>query len=72
LKNTNKVMSLISREPDRALWWAKMETISTPSKPSGFFFRTDRPSYQTMMDAAKNQVDMFDEGSEDISCFCGD
>jgi 3'-phosphoadenosine 5'-phosphosulfate sulfotransferase (PAPS reductase)/FAD synthetase len=71
LKNTNKVMSLISREPDRALWWAKMETISTPSKPLGFFFRTDRPSYQTMLDAANRQMDMFDN-TEDISCFCGD
>jgi len=71
LKNTNKVMSLISREPERALWWAKMETIATPSKPSGFFFRTDRPSYQAMMNAANRQIDMFDD-SEDISCFCGD
>jgi 3'-phosphoadenosine 5'-phosphosulfate sulfotransferase (PAPS reductase)/FAD synthetase len=71
LKNTNKVMSLISREPERALWWAKMETISMPNKPSGFFFRTDRPSYQAMLDATNRQIDMFDT-SEDISCFCGD
>ena len=72
LKNTNKVMSLISREPERALWWAKMETITEPDKPSGGYFRTDRPSYQSMMDSAKNQIDMFDDAGEDISCFCGD
>jgi len=71
LKNTNKVMSLISREPERALWWAKMETITEPDKPSGGYFRTDRPSYQAMLDAANRQVDMFD-GGEDIACFCGD
>jgi len=35
------------------------------------YFRTDRPSYQAMLDAANRQVDMFDT-SEDISCFCGD
>jgi len=71
LKNTNKVMSLISREPERAIWWAKMETITEPDKPSGGYFRTDRPSYQAMLDAANRQIDMFDS-SEDISCFCGD
>ena len=71
LKNTGKVMSLISREPERALWWAKMETITEPDKPSGGYFRTDRPSYQAMLDAANRQIDMFDT-SEDISCFCGD
>ena len=72
LKGTNKVMSLISREPERALWWAKMEKIPMAGKPLGGHFRSDRPSYQSMMDAANRQVDMFDEAEEDISCFCGD
>jgi 3'-phosphoadenosine 5'-phosphosulfate sulfotransferase (PAPS reductase)/FAD synthetase len=72
LKGTNKVMSLISREPDRAMWWAKMEKIPMVGKPLGGAFRSDRPSYQSMMDAANSQVDMFDEAEEDISCFCGD
>ena len=71
LKGTNKVMSLISREPDRAIWWANMEKIAMAGKPLGGSFRSDRPSYQAMMDAANRQVDMFDS-SEDISCFCGD
>jgi 3'-phosphoadenosine 5'-phosphosulfate sulfotransferase (PAPS reductase)/FAD synthetase len=71
LKGTNKVMSLISREPDRAIWWANMEKIAMAGKPLGGSFRSDRPSYQAMMNAANSQVDMFDS-SEDISCFCGD
>jgi 3'-phosphoadenosine 5'-phosphosulfate sulfotransferase (PAPS reductase)/FAD synthetase len=71
LKGTNKVMSLISREPDRAIWWANMEKIPMALKPLGGVFRSDRPSYQAMMDAANRQIDMFDS-SEDISCFCGD
>ena len=72
LKNTPKIMSLISREPARATWWAKMETIECPEKPTGSFFRIDRPSYKTMLNLANNQVDMFDDTGEDISCFCGD
>jgi len=72
LKNTSKVASLIAEEPDRAIWWARMETIATPSKPSGFFFRTDRPSYAQMLKFSQEQRDMFDPNEEAISCLCGD
>lgn len=72
LKSGSKVSSLISQEPERAVWWARMETIATPSKPSGFYFRTDRPSYASMAAFAKNQRDMFDPNEETIACFCGD
>jgi 3'-phosphoadenosine 5'-phosphosulfate sulfotransferase (PAPS reductase)/FAD synthetase len=72
LKNTSKIMSLIAQEPERAVWWAKMESIATASKPSGFYFRTDRPSYAEMMKFTSQQADMFDPNEESISCLCGD
>lgn len=72
LKSGNKVNSLIRQEPERAIWWARMETIATPSKPSGFYFRTDRDSYQSMYDNAHDQADAFGYGDEGIACFCGD
>jgi 3'-phosphoadenosine 5'-phosphosulfate sulfotransferase (PAPS reductase)/FAD synthetase len=72
LKNTSKIASLIAQEPERAVWWAQMETIATASKPSGFYFRTDRPSYADMQKFAVEQTDMFDPNEESISCFCGE
>jgi 3'-phosphoadenosine 5'-phosphosulfate sulfotransferase (PAPS reductase)/FAD synthetase len=72
LKSGAKVASLIAQEPERALWWARMETIATPSKPSGFYFRTDRPSYAQMLKFSQDQRDMFDPNEEAISCFCGE
>jgi 3'-phosphoadenosine 5'-phosphosulfate sulfotransferase (PAPS reductase)/FAD synthetase len=72
LKSGAKVASLIAQEPERALWWARMETIATPSKPSGFYFRTDRPSYAQMLKFSQDQRDMFDPNEETISCFCGE
>lgn len=72
LKNTSKILSLIAQEPERAKWWAKMETVATPSKPSGFYFRTDRPSYAEMIKFTKEQRDMFDPNEEAIACFCGE
>jgi len=72
LKSGAKVASLIAQEPERALWWARMETIATPSKPGGFYFRTDRPSYAQMLKFSQDQRDMFDPNEETISCFCGE
>lgn len=72
LKNTSKISSLIAQRPEAAIWWAKMETIATPSKPSGFYFRTDRPSYESMLQFTKEQRNLFDPNEESISCFCGD
>jgi len=72
LKNTSKIMSLIASEPDRAIWWAKMEGLSIASMPSGNYFRADRPSYAQMIKYSKEQRDMFSADEESIACFCGD
>ena len=64
LKGGAQILSLIAEKPERAIWWAAQETIGT--------FRTDRPSYASMLQFTKEQVDMFDPNEQAISCFCGD
>jgi len=64
LKGGAQILSLIAEKPERAIWWAAQETIGT--------FRSDRPSYASMLQFTKEQVDMFDPNEETISCFCGD
>lgn len=72
LKGGSQVLSLIAEKPSRGIWWAKMEALALASKPSGEVFRSDRPSYASMMEFAANQTDMFDPNEESIACFCGD
>ena len=72
LKGGAQVLSLIAEKPERGIWWAKMEALALASKPSGAVFRSDRPSYASMIKFAANQTDMFDPNEEAISCFCGD
>jgi 3'-phosphoadenosine 5'-phosphosulfate sulfotransferase (PAPS reductase)/FAD synthetase len=74
LKAGNQVQTLIAEKPERAIWWAKMETMVQTSNASfgdGDRFRKDRPSYQQMYDNASNQATI-DFNDETISCFCGD
>jgi hypothetical protein len=49
-----------------------MEAVSLASKPSGAVFRSDRPSYASMLKFSADQIDMFDKDEESIACFCGD
>jgi 3'-phosphoadenosine 5'-phosphosulfate sulfotransferase (PAPS reductase)/FAD synthetase len=74
LKGGSQVLSLIAEKPERAVWWAKMEALALAlaSKPSGAVFRSDRPSYASMLQFSKDQTNLFDPKEEAISCFCGD
>ena len=74
LKAANQVQTLIAEKPERAIWWAKMEALALAlaSKPSGAVFRSDRPSYASMLQYSKDQRNMFDPNEEAIACFCGD
>ena len=72
LKAGNQVQTLISEKPERAVWWASMEALALASKPSGARFRSDRPSYQAMIDNSRDQVDAFGYADTSIDCFCGD
>ena len=75
LKGAGQTLSLIAEKPERAIWWARMETLVQTSNKSfgdGARFRKDRPSYQEMMEYAKKQTDFFGMDDESIACFCGD
>lgn len=74
LKGGAQVLSLIAEKPERAIWWASMEALALAlaSKPSGAVFRSDRPSYASMLQYSKEQINLFDPNEEAISCFCGD
>ena len=74
LKGGAQVLSLIAEKPERAVWWARMEALALAlaSKPSGAVFRSDRPSYASMLQYSKEQINLFDPNEEAISCFCGD
>ena len=72
LKGGHQILSLITEKPERAVWWAKMEALALASKPSGAVFRSDRPSYASMLKFSQQQQNMFDPDEEAIACFCGD
>ena len=72
MKGASQILSLIAEKPDRAVWWAKMESTELASRPNGARFRSDRPSYQQMLTFTEQQRSMFDEDNDGVSCFCGD
>ena len=74
LKGGHQILSLITEKPERAVWWAQMEALALAlaSKPSGAVFRSDRPSYASMLKFSQQQQNMFDPDEEAIACFCGD
>jgi 3'-phosphoadenosine 5'-phosphosulfate sulfotransferase (PAPS reductase)/FAD synthetase len=72
LKGGSQILSLIAEKPERAVWWAKMESTTLASRPLGAKFRSDRPSYSEMLRFAQDQTDMFNLDEEAIACFCGD
>lgn len=72
LKPANQIFTLIQEKPERAIWWAKMEALALASKPSGAVFRSDRPSYQQMLDYSQQQQNLFDPQEDAVGCFCGD
>jgi len=66
LKGPHRVISLVLNKPNRAVWWAGQE------KKVGATFRSDRPSYASMLQYSKDQTDFFNPNDESIACFCGD
>ena len=74
LKSIDKKMNIIRENPEKAIWWAKMEKLVTEITPNhggtGNLFRKDHPPYESMESFFKNQQQLFSD--ESISCFCGD
>jgi len=72
MKGASQILSLIAEKPERAIWWARMESSALASKPDGARFRNDRPSYQQMLTFTEQQRSMFDDDIDVVACFCGD
>ena len=75
LKGAKQVYSIIASDRPKAEWWARMESSVVSGGKftgDGARFRSDRPSYQQMLDYSDTQFDMFAEYDESIDCFCGD
>lgn len=73
LKGGSQIVSLINEKPERADWWARMETLvqsSGQATGQGARFRKDRPSYAAMKKFTQDQANLFTD--ETIGCFCGD
>ncbi len=70
LKSLPKITTLVAQEPQRAIWWAEMETLaSSMTTGDGGRFRIDRPRYADIHKFVDRQGDMFEQS---IACFCGD
>lgn len=75
LKGAKQVYSIIASDRPKAEWWARMESSVVSSGKftgDGARFRSDRPSYQQMLDYSDTQFDMFADHDESIACFCSD
>lgn len=75
LKGAKQVYSIIASDRPKAEWWARMESSVVSGGKftgDGAQFRSDRPSYQQMLDYSDTQFDMFADHDEAIECFCGD
>ena len=79
LKGAKQVYSIIASDRDEPIrkgdWWARMESSVVSGGKfigDGARFRSDRPSYQQMLDYSDTQFDMFTGHIESIDCFCGD
>ena len=79
LKGAKQVYSIIASDRDEPTrkgdWWARMESSVVSGGKftgDGARFRSDRPSYQQMLDYSDTQFDMFADHDEAIACFCGD
>ncbi|NIL19741.1 phosphoadenosine phosphosulfate reductase family protein [Pseudomonas sp. AN3A02] len=79
LKGAKQVYSIIASDRNEPIrkgdWWARMESSVVSGGKftgDGARFRSDRPSYQQMLNYSDTQFDMFADHDEAISCFCGD
>ena len=73
LKPASQILSLIKEKPERATWWAKMESLTLEKQVNGNSqFSQNGPSYAQMLKFSQNQQDIFDANEEGVACFCGD
>lgn len=79
MKPTDRLLSLIGEQPERAAWWAEQERFAQKlgtATHDGALFHIGRPSYGRMADIVRQQVPMsfVQGGTEELSgcCACTD
>ena len=72
LKAEGKIKSIIQMNPEKAIWWARMESLAEElsGAGTGALFRIDRPSYSQLIKNNANQLSFLTDDA--IECFCGD
>jgi 3'-phosphoadenosine 5'-phosphosulfate sulfotransferase (PAPS reductase)/FAD synthetase len=71
LKSMPKIITLVKQNPEKAIWWAKMEDIGASyTNGNGSIFSLNRPKYSQIHKYLDKQIDMF--SNESMECFCGD
>jgi len=71
LKPLGQRLSLVQAEPDRVIWWARMESEGI-GQGRGARFRKDEPGYAALAQFASDQGDWVDDLGEGIDCLCGE
>lgn len=71
LKSMPKIISLVKQNPEKAIWWAKMEEIGASyTNGNGSVFSLNRPKYAEIHKYLDKQTELFSQ--ESMECFCGD
>ena len=72
LKGADRIFSLICETPSKAIWWIKQEETPIAEKSELNLFRSDRPSYRAMYEAAIAFGSFDFEGDCLTDCACTD
>lgn len=72
LKSRTKLEMIMAEEPHHFDWWIKAEALKVGNKPSGAFFRNDRPTYAQMMAQVKAQGTFAYPDDDSLPCMCTD
>tara|TARA_Y100000310_G_scaffold337057_2_gene423155 strand:- start:1015 stop:1854 length:840 start_codon:yes stop_codon:yes gene_type:complete len=73
LKGRGKLEVLMEEMPEHFDWWVRAEQLIAATANAGASFRSDRPTYKSMMATARSQGRLFPADDEDtIPCMCTD
>ncbi len=73
LKGRGKLEVLMEEMPEHFDWWKNAEKTVAATAAAGAVFRSDRPSYASMLATVKAQGRLFDvDGEDTIPCMCTD
>lgn len=72
LKGAARIFSLICETPSKAIWWIKQEETPIAEKAECNLFRSDRPSYRAMYEAALASGSFDFDGDCLTDCACTD